>query len=323
MQVFGLSRQIYQERRAFSPRRRQIYRSGAKARRGRPWRSAMSDGLSADRAAQAVGVPRPTLYRWAKDATPKSPRPPRLRPKGWMPVLRLAVERLRQDFPIWGRANLGPLVREQGFAVSDATVRRIIADLVRAASSNPCRPCAVFPTPAAGRPNAASPAACRAISPVGEPGGVVQLDTVFVNLTPIKAVKHFTAYDPIAKRPSGSTAEASSWPSPASSRDRGRLTKGVALYVPPPRSPQMNGAGERCNGARDTSSTRPTTSPSASISSTPSSTATGTSTTIIVPTALLQERLPPTISPTAPPRDPCRLICADPGGDVRDSVSVA
>ncbi|MBV8317465.1 MAG: hypothetical protein JOZ53_21205, partial [Planctomycetaceae bacterium] len=27
----------------------------------------------------------------------------------------------------------------------------------------------------------------------------VQLDTVFVNLTPTKAIKHFTAYDPVAK----------------------------------------------------------------------------------------------------------------------------
>jgi putative transposase len=34
---------------------------------------------------------------------------------------------------------------------------------------------------------------------VGEPGGLVQLDTVFVNLTPTRAIKHFTAYDPIAK----------------------------------------------------------------------------------------------------------------------------
>jgi putative transposase len=34
---------------------------------------------------------------------------------------------------------------------------------------------------------------------VTEPGGLFQLDTVFVNLTPTKAIKHFTAYDPIAK----------------------------------------------------------------------------------------------------------------------------
>ena len=34
---------------------------------------------------------------------------------------------------------------------------------------------------------------------VSEPGALVQLDTVYVNLTPTKAIKHFTAYDPVAK----------------------------------------------------------------------------------------------------------------------------
>ena len=31
---------------------------------------------------------------------------------------------------MWGRAKLGPLLRREGFAVSDATVGRIIAHLV-------------------------------------------------------------------------------------------------------------------------------------------------------------------------------------------------
>jgi hypothetical protein len=113
MQVFGLPRQIIRTRAAVAC-----------------WRRAMSDGLSADRAAQAVGVPRPTPYRWQKHATPKNRWPLRPRPKSWTHALRQTIERLRQDFPTWGRAKLGPLVREQGFAVSDATVGRIIADLV-------------------------------------------------------------------------------------------------------------------------------------------------------------------------------------------------
>jgi putative transposase len=33
---------------------------------------------------------------------------------------------------------------------------------------------------------------------VNEPGGLVQLDTVHVNVAPDKTIKHFTAYDPIA-----------------------------------------------------------------------------------------------------------------------------
>ena len=31
------------------------------------------------------------------------------------------------------------------------------------------------------------------------PGELVQIDTLFVNVAPDKAVKHFTAYDPVAK----------------------------------------------------------------------------------------------------------------------------
>jgi putative transposase len=110
---------------------------------------------------------------------------------------------------------------------------------------------------------------------VSEPGGLVQLDTVFVNLTPTKAIKHFTAYDPIAKWAVGkafnrATAQAAAsfldkivadmpFPVNAIQVDGGSefmaefevacQAKGVALYVLPPRSPQMNDAVERCNGA--------------------------------------------------------------------------
>jgi hypothetical protein len=48
----------------------------------------------------------------------------------WSSGLVQAVERLRLDFPMWGRAKIGPLVRAEGFAASDSTVGRIIAHLV-------------------------------------------------------------------------------------------------------------------------------------------------------------------------------------------------
>ncbi len=94
------------------------------------WRRARADGLNAEQAARAVGVPRSTLYRWEKDGAPKSRRPRRVRPKTSTPALRQAVERLRQDFPMWGRAKIGPLLRAEGFQVSDATVGRMLAEFV-------------------------------------------------------------------------------------------------------------------------------------------------------------------------------------------------
>ena len=202
MQVFGLPRQIIRNGRAASrllaaqtPDIEAARRRDAVAR----WRRAMADGLAAGQAAKAVGAARSNLYRWEKEATPKSRRPRRARAKTWTPELRQAVERLRQDFPMWGRAKLGPLVRAEGFAASDATVGRIIASLVARGVVEP------VPTlrrrPYARRWTAKRRFARRLPRDLAarEPGSLVQLDTVFVNLTPTKAIKHFTAYDPIAK----------------------------------------------------------------------------------------------------------------------------
>src|SRR5208283_2843298 len=165
---------------------------------------------------------------------------------------------------------------------------------------------------------------------VSEPGGLVQLDTVFVNLAPTKAVKHFTAYDPIAKWTvakafNRATAQAAAsfldkvtadkpFPVKAIQVDGGSefmaefetacQAKGVALYILPPRRPQMNGAVERCNGAWRYEFYETYDLPAASMSSTPSSTATSTSTITIAPTARLQARPPPGISLATRPRDP-------------------
>lgn len=278
MQVFGLPGSIIRNGRAASrllaaqtPDIEAARRREAVAR----WLRARSDGLKAGRAAQAVGVARSTLYRWEKDAAPKSRRPHRVRPKMWTLALRQAVERLRQDFPMWGRAKLGPLVRAEGFAVSDATVGRILAELVARGVVE------AVPT-LRRRPYARRWTAKRRFArrlprdlAVAEPGGLVQLDTVFVNLTPTKAIKHFTAYDPIAKWTVGNafnraTAQAAAsfldklaaempFPVKAIQVDGGSefmaefetacQAKGIALYVLPPRCPQMNGAVERCNAA--------------------------------------------------------------------------
>lgn len=79
------------------------------------------------------GVKAPlTLYRWQKQKQPKprSKRPKRTPAKTWTPALFEAVEALRLDRPMWGKAKLRPLLRRQGFVVSDATVDRIIAYVV-------------------------------------------------------------------------------------------------------------------------------------------------------------------------------------------------
>ena len=197
MQVCGLPRQIIRNGGAASrllaaktPNIVAERRRDAVAR----WRRAMGDGLTADQAARAVGVPRASLYRWQQRVEPRSRRPKRVRGKTWTSALMRAVERLRLDYPMWGRAKLGPLLRQQGFAVSDTTVGRIIAHLVKRG--------VVEPAPSLRKKGQRWTAKRRLAQRLPkdlratEPGSLVQLDTVFITLAPGKAIKHFTAYDP-------------------------------------------------------------------------------------------------------------------------------
>lgn len=278
MQVFGLPGHIIRQGRAASrilsakaPDILVAARSDAVVR----WRRAMAQGLDASQAARAVGHSRASLYRWQARPGIKSRRPHSLRSKTWTKALILAVERLREDFPMWGRAKIGPLVRKEGHAVSDATVGRILASLVARG--------AVIAVPILRkRPHKRRWSVQRRYAarlPKGlkatEPGAIVQLDTVFINLSPGKAIKHFTAYDPVAKWTvakayNRATARSASlfldklvaempFPVKAIQVDGGSEfmaefeqaceKKAIKLFVLPPKSPKINGAVERCNGA--------------------------------------------------------------------------
>jgi putative transposase len=275
MQVFGLPRHLIRSGQlasriaAKSPDNESAIRRAAVAR----WRQAMRDGLSSARAAQAIGVPRATLYRWEGRAEPRSRRPRRVRQKSWGSALIGAVERLRLDYPMWGKAKLGPLLRQQGFTVSDATVGRIIASLVERGVVQPAPRLRRRPPRWAPKRRFAVRLP-RDLKP-DKPGGLVQIDTLFVNIAPDKAIKHFTAYDPIAKWTVGkafnrATAAAAAifldkviaempFPIEAIQVDGGSefkaefeqacQAKRIRLYELPPKRPQINGAVERCNGS--------------------------------------------------------------------------
>lgn len=239
------------------------------------WRRAMKDGLAADQAAHAVGVPRSTLYRWEAQPAPKSRRPHRVRRNGWTPELRAEVERLRLDFPFWGKDKLGPILRKAGFIVSNATVGRILKSLVERGRVTPVpqlirkigRKCAPK----------ARPHAIRKPKDVHfeKPGDVIQIDTLSLTIAPGRTVKHFDAYDAFAKwtvaKPYARATAANAadfldkvtaqmpWPIKAIQIDGGSefmaefehacQARNLPLYVLPPRSPKLNGAVERCNGA--------------------------------------------------------------------------
>ena len=274
MKVFGLQGSVYRFARVASRLTAQTSAIAAVRRDAlQRFDRARRDGLTAVQATRAVGVPRSTLYRWRARIEPRSRRPHRFRSKSWPSDLVRAVERLRLDFPMWGRAKIGPLVRAEGIRACDRTVGRIIAQLVQRGVVQPVP--ALRRRPRSHRWSARRHHAVRL--PKGlkpdRPGGLVQIDTVFVTLAPGRAIKHFTASTP---SPSGRQGDPQSdgsgrQPVPGQGADRdalprpgppgrwrvgvqGRLRAGLQGQGPRPlRAPAqaatVERSLERCNGA--------------------------------------------------------------------------
>lgn len=239
------------------------------------WQQARRDGLGAEQAAKAVGHPLSTLYRWAKDAPVSSRRPKTLRKPTWTAKLVEAVEEWRLEEPTWGKARIAVKLQQQGFAVSEATVGRILAHLLKRG--------AIVPVPTLRK--AAKTRKWTAKRRFAErlpkhakataPGQIVQLDTLYVTLAPGKHVKHFTAYDPVAKWTVAKAFERATATSAAAFLDKlvadmpfkveaiqvdggsefmaqfedACRKRAIKLYLLPPKSPQINGAVERCNAS--------------------------------------------------------------------------
>ena len=176
---------------------------------------------------------------------------------------------------MWGKEKLGPILRAQGFATSNATVGRIIGDLIGRGRIQAVP--ALIRKVAVRRAAKKRPHAIRKPKDVTfeKPGDVVQIDTLSIHPLPGVTIKHFTAYDPFAKwtvarpcRQANAKNAAdfleqvlSQMPDPVKAIqidggsefmaefEQACVVKQLPLYVLPPRSPKLNGAVERCNGA--------------------------------------------------------------------------
>jgi putative transposase len=280
MQIRGLHRAIYRGARLSSRIEAKERSEAAKRSEERRelvdrWLQARRDGLSAEAAARAVGKPRSTLSRWKNELTPKSTRPHKVRKPRREPKLVAAVERLRKASPMWGKDKIAPLLWREGFDCSVSTAGRILGELVVRG--------VIEPVPKLRKSSKHAPKKHKRIYatrlPKGKkpekPGQIVQLDTLHIGLVPGKTIRHFTAYCPVAKWTvakayNRATAAAASSFIDKMCADMPFAIEGfqvdggsefmaefeaecqrreLKLYVLPPRSPQLNGGVERCNGA--------------------------------------------------------------------------
>jgi transposase InsO family protein len=279
MQVFGLPRHVIRAG-ALASRIAATSLSREAALRldaVRRWTAARRAGLSAEAAASAVGVSRATLYRWARRCEPASRRPRRVRRPQWSPAMAQAVEELRDDNPMWGKKKLAWLMRREGITISVSTVGRILKSLMARGLVTPVPTLRRKPGGRRFRligQDRHARRLPRGLKPT-MPGQIVQIDTVFIDMAPGKAVKHFTAYDPVARWTVAGVAGRATANLAASFLDKviadmpfsirgvqvdggsefmadfelACRAKGLDLFVLPPKRPQLNGAVERCNGS--------------------------------------------------------------------------
>ncbi len=243
----------------------------------RAWRALTMRGLSAGQAAEALRLPRSSLYRWERRLKSDGPqgledrsrRPKRVRQRQWGAEMAVRVLRLREACHGWGKDKLAPLLWEEGETISISTVGRILKHLKkrRMLREPPCRPLRLRPR------QLQRPYAVRKPRgyPVGQPGDLVQVDTTEIRPLPGVLIKQFTARDVVSRwdvleahgRATAGLAEGflrhlverTPFSVKAIQVDGGSefqadfeqacRAQGIQLFVLPPHSPQLNGHVER------------------------------------------------------------------------------
>jgi len=224
-----------------------------------------------------VGISPQTFYRWKRRYDPyhlenledRPCRPDRVRQPTYSAELVASVQRLREEYPRWGKDKLVILVRREGFTCSASTVGRILKKLKERGVLREPLPNHI----SARKSQRQRPYAVRKPKDyvVKEPGDIVEVDTLDVRPLPGVVLKHFTARDVISRwdvleahtRATSHTAAAfmdtllrrMPFPIKVIQVDGGSefqdsfeeecQRRGIKLFVLPPRSPKLNGHVER------------------------------------------------------------------------------
>jgi len=225
------------------------------------------------------GISPQTFYRWKRRYDPyhlgslenRSCRPKHLRQPTASLELVLAVQRLREQYPRWGKDKLVVLMHEEGYRVSTSMVGRVLRRLKdRGVLREPMRNHISVRKRGFRRPYATRKPKDYEVT---QPGDLIQLDTLDVRPLPGMVLKHFTARDVISRwdvveiysRATASTAThfldklegRMPFPLKAIQVDGGSefealfeeecQRRNIRLFVLPPRSPKLNGYVERAH----------------------------------------------------------------------------
>jgi len=238
-----------------------------------------SHGHNARLTCRYFGISPQTFYRWKQRYDPyhlesledRSCRPKKLRQPTYSVELVMAVQKLREEYPRWGKDKLVVLLHREGFNCSTSTVGRIISRLKRRG---------VLKEPVRNHVSAHKRLIKRSYGirkpkdyQIAQPGDLVQLDTLDIRPLPGVVFKHFTARDIISRwdilevhsRATASTAcqfldnlqKRMPFKVRAIQVDGGAefeaqfevecQRRDIKLFILPPRSPELNGYVERAH----------------------------------------------------------------------------
>ena len=239
-------------------------------------------GCSEKVALEVLDISRATYCRWKKNyklfglagLENESKRPQNIRNPKWGPEIERRVYHLRKKFPLWGKAKIAVMYKQTHKEhISESTVGRIIRRLIKQAKVMPVR--FLYGKKDTKRRifNGHAQRWKRGMKAIN-PGELIQVDHMTIDVPGYGQLKHFTAICPITKYAAYQlykTATAKNatdflehmkqqFPFSINSIqvDGGsefmaefeQATKdaSIPLWVLPPRSPEYNGNVERGNG---------------------------------------------------------------------------
>ncbi len=183
----------------------------------------------------------------------------------------MAVQKLREGYPRWGKDKIKVLLEKEGIGISVSMVGRILLYLkMRGVLREP-----VVNSISSRKRSRTRPYAIRKPKEyqAKQPGDIVEVDTLDVRPLPGILLKHFTAYDVVSRwnvlevSRQATAATAAHFLDDLETRipyqvkaiqvDGGSEfeavfeqechSRGIKLFVLPPRSPKLNGGVERAN----------------------------------------------------------------------------